>query len=126
MPRSVIAAFCTALLVAGAGCGQSEQEQAREAVQEYIDARNSADFEAECDLYSEEFKKEVGATDCPAFIEEQTTGAGVQGDLELVSVRVKDDRATAEVDLTGESGAPTRVVLKLERQDGDWKVTGFQ
>lgn len=125
MPRSVTAALCAALLVAGAGCGQSEQEQAREAVQEYVDARNSQDFEAECELYSEEFKRQLGATDCPAFVEEASSGAAV-GDLTIVSVRVRGDRATTELDLIGESGAPTRVVLTLERQDGDWKITGFQ
>jgi len=113
------------LLVAGAGCGQSDQEKARETVQDYVDARNSKDFEAECDLYTEEFLKQIGATDCPAFVEEQTSGAAT-GDLKLVSVRVKDDRGTAELDVSGESGASTRVGLTLERQDGEWKVSGLQ
>jgi hypothetical protein len=112
--------------VAGAGCGQSEQEQAREVVQDYVDARNSGEYEAECDLYSEEFKEQLGAADCPAFIEEQTTGADFEQTLELVSVRVKGDRATAELDVAAEGGGTTRVGLILENQDGDWKVTGLQ
>ena len=112
--------------MAGAGCGQSDQEQAREAVQEYVDARNSGDFEGECDLYSDEFKEQLGATDCPAFVEEQTSGADFEQSLELVSVRVKDDSATAELDAAAEGGGTTRAILVLERQDGDWLVTGFQ
>jgi hypothetical protein len=125
VPRSVTAAVCAALLVAGAGCGQSDQEKARDVVQDYVDARGAQDYEAECDLYSESFKEELGATNCPAFVEEQTAGLD-PGDLEIVSVRVNGDRAMAELDVAGESGAATRIGLVLERQDGDWLITGLQ
>jgi ketosteroid isomerase-like protein len=126
VPRSITAAVCAALLVAGAGCGQSDQEQARETVQEYVDARNSQDFEAECDLYTDEFKEQLGATDCPAFVKEQSSGAGIKQELKVVSVRVDGDRALADLDVTSEGGGTTRVGLVLERQDGDWRITGLQ
>ena len=95
-------------------------------VQDYVDARNSQDFEAECDLYSDEFKEQLGATNCPAFVEEQSSGADFEQEVNLVSVRVKDDRATAELAAAAEGGGTTRAILVLERQDGDWLVTGFQ
>ncbi len=126
MPRSITAALCAVLLVAGAGCGQSDQEKAREVVQEYVDARNSKDFEAECDLYSEEFKEQLGAVDCPAFVEEQSSGADFKQELTIVSVRVDGDRAQADLDVTAEGGGTTRVGLVLERQDGEWAITGLQ
>ena len=125
MPRSITAAICAVLLVAGAGCGQSDQEQAREAVQDYVDASNGDDYERICELYSDSFKQQLGATDCPAFVEEQTSGLDA-GDLEIVSVRVRDERAIAELDAAGESGAPTRIGLVLEQEDGEWLITGLQ
>ena len=91
-----------------------------------MDARNSQDFEAECDLYSEEFKKQLGATDCSAFVEEQSSGADNKQELEFVSVRVDGDRALADLDVTVEGGGTTRVGLILEREDGDWKISGLQ
>jgi hypothetical protein len=126
VPRSITAVLCAALLVAAAGCGQSDQEKAREVVQDYVDARSAQDYEAVCDLYSDSFKQQLGATDCPAFVQEQTAGADVQEDLKIVSVRVNEDRAIAELDAAGETGAPTRIGLVLERQDGDWLITGLQ
>jgi hypothetical protein len=125
VPRSVTAALCVVLVVAGAGCGQSDQEKARDAVQDYVDARNDEDFERVCELYADSFKEQLGADDCPAFVEEQTAGLEAQ-DLEIVSVRVNEERAIAELDAAGESGAPTRIGLVLEEQDGDWKITGLQ
>jgi hypothetical protein len=125
VPRSITAAICAVLLVAGAGCGQSDQEQAREAVQDYVDASNGDDYERICELYSDSFKQQLGATDCPTFVEEQTSGLDA-GDLEIVSVRVRDERAIAELDAAGESGAPTRIGLVLEQEDGEWLITGLQ
>jgi len=116
---------CAASLVAAAGCGESDQEQAREVVQDYADARNGGDFEQVCDLYSDSFKQELAIEqNCPAFVEEQTSGA--DGELSVVDVRVNDDRATADLDVQGPDG-PSRVGLTLEREDDDeWRITGLQ
>jgi ketosteroid isomerase-like protein len=127
VPRSVTALLCAVLLAAGVGCGQSDQEKAREVVQDYVDARGAKDYDRVCELYSDSFKQQIGATgDCPAFVEEQTSGADVEEDLKIVAVRVNGDRAMADLDVTGESGGPSRVGLILERQDGDWQITGLQ
>lgn len=127
MPRSVTAAVCAALLVAAAGCGQSDQEKAREVVQEYIDASNSGDYERVCELYSEEFKRQLAIEEnCPGFVEEQSSG--VAQELELVEVRVDGDRATAQIDaVREEEGGTARIGLLLERADGDeWQITDFR
>ena len=123
MVRALTAIACLAALAAVAGCGESDQEQAREVAQEYVDASNSDDFEAVCDLYSDDFKKELGAANCPAFVEEQSSGADTE--LELVEVRVSGDKATADLDSVSEQEGPARLSLQLEREDGDWLITGF-
>ena len=49
--------------------------------------RREGDFEAVCDLYSDRYKEELAiGENCPAFVEEQTTGAG-GGELSVADVR---------------------------------------
>jgi hypothetical protein len=113
------------VLAALAGCGQSDQEQARELAQDYVEASNGGDFERACELYSDSYKEQLAVEDCPAFIEEQSSG--VDQELELVEVRLNGDRGSAEVDvLREEEGGPARVRLLLERSDGEWRISGFQ
>jgi ketosteroid isomerase-like protein len=126
VPRSVTALICAALLAAVAGCGESDQEKAREVVQDYVEASNGDDFERVCELYSEEFKEQLGIDEnCAGFVEEQSSG--VEQELQLVEVRVNGDRGSAEIDaLREEEGGPARIHLLLERSDGEWKISGFQ
>jgi hypothetical protein len=122
---TITAMVCAAALAAAAGCGESDQEQAREVVQDYVDATNEGDFETVCDLYSEGFKQELAVEDCPGFVEENSSGAG--GELSVVEVRVNGDRATADIDVTRGQEGPSRVGLTLEREDDDeWRITGLQ
>jgi ketosteroid isomerase-like protein len=118
---------CLAALTAVAGCAESDQEQAREVVQDYVDARNDSDYERVCELYSEDFIDEQGiGEDCAAFVQEQTTGADAQSELQVVDVQVKDDRATADIDVVRPGEGPSRVTLTLESEDGDWKIAALQ
>ena len=123
MARALTAIVCLAAAVALSACGESDQEQAREVAQEYVDASNDDDFEAVCDLYSEDFKRQLGAENCTAFVEEQSSGA--ETELELVEVRVSGDKATADLDSVSEQEGPARLSLQLAREDDDWKITGF-
>jgi ketosteroid isomerase-like protein len=125
--RTLILLVCAAALAAIAGCGESDQEQAREIVQDYVDARNDGDFERVCELFSDDFKAQLQiGEDCAAFIKEQSGGGEADSKLEVVDVRVKDERATADINVVREGEGPSRVTLTLERQDGNWKITGLQ
>jgi len=125
MRRALTALALASALLLVAGCGESEQEQAREVVQDYVDALNDQDFEAVCDLYSDQLKQELAiGENCAAFVQEQTSGTDSQ--LELVEVRVNGDRATADLDSVSEQEGPARIALQLERQDDTWRISGFQ
>lgn len=126
MRRTLTALACLAALAGAAGCGESDQEQAREVVQDYVDARNAGDFEKVCDLFSDSFEQSLGTADCAAFVAEQTGGAEGDEELQVVDVRVQGEVATAEIDVTRESQGPSRIGLRLERQDGDWLISGLQ
>ena len=123
--RTITAMVCAAALVAAAGCGETDQEQAREVVQDYVDARNDGDFELVCDLYSDSYKEELAiGENCPAFVEEQTSGAS--GELSVVDVQVNDERATADLNVSQGSEGPSRVALVLEREDDSWRIVDLQ
>jgi ketosteroid isomerase-like protein len=127
VPRSVTALICAALLAGGvAACGESDQEQAREVVQQYIDASNADDFDQVCDLYSDEFKQQlVAGANCPAFVQEQSSA--VEQEFELVQISVNGDRGTAEINaVQKEEGGPRRIRLQLQRTGDEWQVSGFE
>ena len=126
MRPTLTALACSVAIAALGACGESEQEQAREVVQDYAEARNAGDSQAVCELFSESFVEQLGTDDCPAFIEEQTAGANGEQQLEVVDVRVSDEVATAELDAISESAGPSRIVLRLEQEDEEWRITGLQ
>jgi hypothetical protein len=129
MCRPLIALACLAALAATTGCGKTDQEQVREVAQEYVDARNADDFDKVCDLFADSFKRQLGTADCPAFVHEQTGGAESGSELEVVDVRVRNDTASADIDVSSRDsqGGPSRIGILLERQDGgDWRISGLQ
>jgi ketosteroid isomerase-like protein len=114
-------------MAAIAGCGESDEEQAREVVQDYVDAQNADDFDRICELYSDGLKQELGIEEnCPGFVEEASSGAEGEERFEIVDVRVSDERATAELDVSRESEGPARIGITLEREDGEWRVVRLQ
>lgn len=116
--------ICAALLAAVAGCGDSGEEQARDVVQDYVDAANADDFDRICELYSDEYIEQLGTEDCPAFVQEQSSG--VEQELELVDVRTNGDQATAEIDIAREEeGGPARITLQLVRDGDEWRIANF-
>jgi hypothetical protein len=128
VPRLLTAVVCVAALAALAGCGESDQEQAREVVQDYVDARGADDYGRICELYSDDFKEELNVDDCEAFVREQTSGGEGNGqeELNIVDVRVRDDRAIAEIDVVRGEQGPSRIGLVLTRDGDDWKISGLQ
>jgi hypothetical protein len=116
-----IVAVSAALL---AGCGGDDGgESARDVAQSYVDAQTSKDFERVCALLSDQLRRQLGGDDCPALLEEQSSGLPRRR-FKLVSVNEDGDRATASLKTRGESGKPVKLQISLEREDGDWRVTG--
>jgi ketosteroid isomerase-like protein len=124
--HTLIPLACVVALAAAAGCGESEQEQAREVVQDYAEARESGDYEAVCELFSDSFVNELQTDDCPAFIAEQTAGADGPEQIEVIDVRTSGDTATADLDISSGSEGPSRIGLRLELEDDEWRIVGVQ
>ena len=122
--RVALTAACAAL-VAGCGGDDGDEGTAREAAQDYVQARNDGDAGRVCELYSDQLIEKLGASDCQSFVKEQT--AGVATSFTLVSVRERGDHATAilRASVAGEGGDGGRLRITLERQDGEWRITGL-
>ena len=120
MRRAWIAGAVIAAVLAGCG-GESEEQSARAAAETYVDAQNRQDFEEVCRVLSGRLRQQLGGENCPRFIDEQTSGAP-RHEFRLISVDENGDRAIAELQTQGETGAPVRLRLSLERQDGNWRV----
>jgi ketosteroid isomerase-like protein len=121
--RVLLAAACAALL---AGCGGDDGDggTARETAEAYVQARNQGDAGKVCELYSDELIQRLGASDCEAFVREQT--AGVATSFTLVRVEESGDRAraTLRASAAGEvGGGGEHLRITLARQDGEWKIT---
>lgn len=125
IPRIALAAACAALVAGCGGNGSGQTETARDAAQAYVQARNQGDAGKVCELYSEQLIQQLHAANCEAFVKEQT--AGVATSFTLVKVDQSGDHATATVSATVAGAAPGNGQLRisLERQDGEWKITGL-
>src|SRR6476660_3468169 len=124
MTRRVLTILiCAAALTGVAGCGGSgggNDQSASDAVQKYVDAQNRNDFATVCNALSDQLRQQLGGSNCAGFIREQTSGRPRQ-QLKVIGVTQNGDSATADLELAGESGAPVRVSVKLQRQNGDWR-----
>jgi ketosteroid isomerase-like protein len=130
------ATLCLAALAAGvAGCGGDaddeaggDEQGARQAAEALVAAENERDFQAVCDLYSDELKRDLGLAggQCAAFLKEHTTGADVPPDYELVDVRADGDTATAHLTAAGETGGRIPLTMVLRAEGGVWRISRFE
>jgi hypothetical protein len=118
-----------AALIAAAGCGGSSSdgggENAQEAVAAYVQARNLDNSAEICDLYTDELKDSLQASDCESFVAEHTSGAASK--LTIVNVQENGDHATATLQSPSESenANPVQTTIELQKQDGEWKISSL-
>jgi hypothetical protein len=116
-----------ALLVAGCGDSQSDQEQVRETVAELGRATEQKDYQALCDrilapsLIDE--LKEVGLP-CEVALQ-QALGEVEDPKLTIGKVTVNGDKAEAEVRTSAQGQAPSQDVVELVRVEDDWRISAL-
>jgi hypothetical protein len=129
MTRTALPALTCVAILAAVGCGGDggggDSGSAQSAAEAYVEASNERDFDRVCGVLSNGFKEALRITsDCPKSLEELTSG-GAPPKLKFLGVQESGDKATANLEATGESGQPVQVQVTLERQDGEWRVTSL-
>ena len=126
MRRVSIAGALVVIALAGCGGGGGKPQDAREAAQTYVDARNQGDAARVCELYSQQLISQLRTPNCVAFVREQTSATAT--DLTLVRVSEHGDHATATIQArvggsVANAIAPIR--LTMTRESGEWKISGL-
>jgi hypothetical protein len=127
---------CTLLLavalVALAACGSDEEGEVGEVeqtVRDFVEATNQRDEEAFCeDLVTQEFlEQSTGATGDDATESCRKQFSRLKGlKVELVRIRstkVDGDSAQVRAELKTQGQAQDQL-LRLKKEDGDWRLTG--
>jgi ketosteroid isomerase-like protein len=118
-----------ALLVAGCGGGGDDKQQAEQTVRDFVKAVNTRDADTYCDdLITKQFREKstfaTGDKASESCKREMRAITGLHIRLvRIVKTEVDGDRATVTAVL-GRSGQELKQQLQLQKQDGDWKLSG--
>jgi len=123
----LVALICLVALVAG--CGGDDKEEVEQTVRDFVSAVNERDADAYCDeLITEEFReKSTFATGDQASESCKRQLKAIQGlRIELVRIvrtEINGDEAVV-VALLRRPGREAQQRLELEKDGGDWKLSG--
>ncbi|HEX2233742.1 MAG TPA: hypothetical protein VHG69_10300 [Thermoleophilaceae bacterium] len=126
--RATLALFGAVAMLAGCG-GGDDREQVEQTVRDFVRATNERDAEAFCeDLVTQEFlEKSTGATGDSAkesCREQFSRLKSLRFDLvRITETEVEDDTARVRAVLRMQ-GQVQDQVLRLEKEGGDWRLTG--
>jgi ABC-type glycerol-3-phosphate transport system substrate-binding protein len=129
MLRPLLMLLLAVAALAVAACGEDDEEDVEQTVRDFVSASSEPDADEFCgELVTQEFiEQATGATGDQAEDEcrrqlEETPGV----DAELVEVRATEidgdeARVRAVIRTQGQPGTQT---LRLEKEDGKWKLSG--
>ena len=129
MARFALPICLLVLLVAGCGGGGDDQQQAEQTVRDFVKAVNTRDADTYCDdLITKQFREKstfaTGDKASESCKREMRAITGLHIRLvRIVKTEVDGDRATVTAVL-GRSGQELKQQLQLQKQDGDWKLSG--
>jgi ketosteroid isomerase-like protein len=112
------------------GCGSSApdpQAEARAAVLRFGEASARKDYQAICDkLITPALVRGVESIGLPCELAfKQGLGSVRKPTLEVLSVAVKGDTASARVASGAEGQQPSNDTLRLERRHGSWRIASL-
>jgi hypothetical protein len=128
-PRLLLALLAVAAVAPPACGGGDDKEDIEQTVRDFVSATNDRDAGEFCgEIVTQEFlEQSTGAEGDEAEDECKRQLESIKGlEMELVEIRKTEiDGDTATVRAVIESqGDPARHTLRLEQEDGNWKLTG--
>ena len=118
------------LAVALPGCGDrtpSDEEQVRDVLATFARSVERRDYQRLCDeVFAPKLLDGLAGIGLPCEVALRNSLGEVQDPrLTVGGVRVRGDRATADVRTSAEGQAPSSDTLELQRVDGKWKVSAL-
>ncbi len=124
MRRSLTAlAFLTAFAGA-AGCGESDEQQVRSAVEDFTTVQETGEYGRACEVLTARFERQIGLHgDCESALR-ASLEAGPDRSYEIVDVRVHRNRAAVELNVSQGGEGPSRLTYILKDLEDRWRIVG--
>ena len=125
--RRALALVAVALVAAGCGGGQSDEEQVRETVTDLGRATEAKDWQALCDrILAPSLISEVKRVGLPCEVALQRALGEVENPrLTIGQITIDGRRATAEVRTSASGQKPSQDVVELQRVEDDWRISAL-
>jgi hypothetical protein len=123
--RAVIAcALALALTVLVAACGRSPERDVRNTLNAFGDAIAKKQYQRLCDdLFSEKLVAQVRETlPCEVALQRSEIQSLRDPKLEIKSITVKGDTASAVVATSAANQRPSEDTVKLVKEDDEWRI----
>jgi hypothetical protein len=126
--RGVSVRLLTTLIVilalASAACGRSPERDVRRTLDDFATATAKKDYQRLCDeIFSEKLVEEVRkVVPCEVALQRSDLATAENPKLEIQSVKVKGDTATAVVSTTAKNQKPSKDTVKLVKEGEDWRI----
>ncbi len=125
-PRTTLAALLTAAALL-AGCGADDEGDVRDTLSAFGDATAKKDYQRLCDdLLSPELIDQIRRVNLPCEVALKTGLQEVEKPrLEVRSVKIDGDTASAEVRSTAANQPPSEDTIRLVKVDGEWRIASL-
>jgi hypothetical protein len=115
-----LAAVSAGLLTA---CGQTEDERARRAAEDYADTVIERDFPAACELFGPSYRQRLGGLD-GCVTSQRVQWAQPVEEIQVVKVLAKKRRGLAKLEISRQGIGPSPLTLVLKRPEKLWLIVG--
>ena len=111
-------------LVAGGCSRENDEEQVRETLQRFADATARKDYQSICDdVFATKLVEEVKEEyPCELALKNSSLGDAQKPKLEIGTVKVEGDGATAEVKSSAANQPASQDTVRLVREGEDWRI----
>jgi len=121
------AAMLAVLALVATGCGRSEEDKVRDTLKRFGEATAQKDYAVLCDdLLARQLVDRLRAIGlpCPQALS-RALGGVVAPRLTVGRIRVQGDAAVARTTSTARGQRPSQDLIRLVRQDGEWRVASL-
>ena len=125
--RSLLAALCALVVLPLAACGRDEEEGVRSVLDRFATATAQKDFQTICDrVFAEALVEEVRqAVPCELALQNSDLADAREPKLEIRSIEVDGDRATAVVRTSAENQEASEDTVQLVREPDGWRIAAL-